>query len=165
IPVDPYYLIERAKKSGFDHRFLKIAREINNAMPAYSVELLQDLLNEIRLPLNGTVIGVLGLAYKANIDDLRESPALRIIERLKHHKAEVITFDPHLPLLSTESSFDTFLEKSTALILATNHREFTEALTPELLKQHHIEIIVDGKNCLDKTAFLEAGIRYKGIGR
>lgn len=165
IPVDPYYLIERAKKSGFDHRFLKIAREINNAMPAYSVELLQDLLNEIRLPLNGTVIGVLGLAYKANIDDLRESPALRIIEHLKHHKAEVITYDPHLPSLSTESSLETFLEKSTALILATNHREFTEHLTPELLKQHHVEVIVDGKNCLDKVAFLESGIRYKGIGR
>ncbi len=165
IPVDPYYLIERAKKSGFDHRFLKIAREINNAMPAYSVELLRDLLNEIRLPINGTVVGVLGLAYKANIDDLRESPAIRIIEQLKHHKAEVITYDPHLLSLSTESSLETFLEKSTAIILATNHREFTENLTPELLKQHHIEIIVDGKNCLDKVAFLEAGVRYKGIGR
>lgn len=165
IPVDPYYLIERAKKSGFDHRFLKIAREINNAMPAYSVELLQDTLNEMKLPLNGTVVGVLGLAYKANIDDLRESPALRIIEHLKHHKAEVITYDPHLPTLSTESSLETFLDKSTALILATNHREFTEAITPELLKQHRIEVIVDGKNCLDKSAFLEAGIHYKGIGR
>ena len=165
IPVDPYYLIERAKKSGFDHRFLKIAREINNAMPAYSVELLQDILNEMKLPLNGTVVGVLGLAYKANIDDLRESPALRIIEHLKHHKAEVITYDPHLPTLSTESSLETFLDKSTALILATNHREFTEAITPELLKQHRIEVIVDGKNCLDKSAFLEAGIHYKGIGR
>lgn len=165
IPVDPYYLIERAKKSGFDHRFLKIAREINNAMPAYSVELLQDTLNEMKLPLNGTVVGVLGLAYKANIDDLRESPALRIIEHLKHHKAEVITYDPHLPTLSTESSLETFLDKSTALILATNHREFTEAITPELLKQHRIEVIVDGKNCLEKSAFLEAGIHYKGIGR
>ncbi|MBP6889332.1 MAG: nucleotide sugar dehydrogenase [Candidatus Moranbacteria bacterium] len=165
IPVDPYYLIERAKKSGFDHRFLKIAREINNAMPAYSVELLQDLLNEIQLPLNGTTIGVLGLAYKANIDDLRESPALRIIESLKKHKAEVITYDPHLPTLSTESSLETFLEKSTALILATNHREFTENLTPELLKKHQIKVIIDGKNCLDKMAFLEAEILYKGIGR
>jgi len=165
IPVDPYYLIERAKKSGFDHRFLKIAREINNAMPAYSVEILQNLLNEIRLPLNGTIIGVLGLAYKANIDDLRESPALRIIESLKRHKAEVITYDPYLPSLSTESSLETFLEKSTALILATNHREFTENLTPELLKKYQIKVIVDGKNCLDKAAFLEAGISYKGIGR
>lgn len=165
IPVDPYYLIERAKKSGFDHRFLKIAREINNAMPAYSVELLQNLLNEIRLPLHGTVVGVLGLAYKANIDDLRESPALRIIEQLKLHKAEVITYDPHLPALSTESSLESFLAKSTALVLATNHREFTTSLTPELLKKHQIEVIVDGKNCLDKVAFLAEGIRYKGIGR
>ena len=163
IPVDPYYLIERAKKSGFDHRFLKIAREINNAMPAYSVELLQDLLNEIQLPLNGTTIGVLGLAYKANIDDLRESPALRIIESLKKHKAEVITYDPHLPTLSTESSLETFLEKSTALILATNHREFTENLTPELLKKHQIKVIIDGKNCLDKMALPDYNIDFFGF--
>lgn len=165
IPVDPYYLIERARQSGFDHRFLKIAREINNSMPAYTVEILQNLLNEIRLPINGTSIGVLGLAYKANIDDLRESPALRIIKVLEQHHAHVLTYDPHLPKLSNVPSLDALLKQSDAMILATDHREFKELITPELLKQNNIRVIIDGKNCLDKETFLTAGIRYKGIGR
>lgn len=165
IPVDPYYLIERAKQSGFDHRFLKIAREINNSMPAYTVELLQDLLNDEKKALNGTTVGVLGLAYKANVDDLRESPALDIIDHLKEHKAKVVTYDPHLPALSTEKSLETILKKSDVLILATDHREFKESVTPALLKKYKIKTIIDGKNCLDRALFLKAGIHYKGIGR
>jgi nucleotide sugar dehydrogenase len=165
IPVDPYYLIERAKQSGFDHRFLKIAREINNSMPAHTVELLQDELNGIKLPLNGTRVGVLGLAYKSNVDDLRESPAEKIIGYLKQHGAKVETYDPHILRLSSVKSLEALLRKSDALILATDHREFKELLTPTLMKKFKIRIIVDGKNCLDKTAFKKAGIIYKGIGR
>ncbi len=165
IPVDPYYLIERAKQSGFDHRFLKIAREINNQMPLYTVELLQDALNEKKKALNGTTVGVLGLAYKANIDDLRESPALRISKALEEHKATVITYDPHVLERSTEKDLETFLQKADCVILATDHRDFKTALTPALLTKHAIDVIIDGKNCLDKAAFLEAGLLYKGIGR
>ena len=165
IPVDPYYLIERAKKSGFDHRFLKIAREINNSMPAYAVELLQDALNDEKLPLNGTTVGVLGIAYKANIDDLRESPALKVIEALEHHKATVITHDPHVPAHSTEKTLAGFLKKSTAVILATDHREFREAITPELLKKYGVKIFIDGKNAFSKADFAKHGVCYHGIGR
>lgn len=165
IPVDPYYLIERAKRSGFDHRFLKIAREINNSMPAYTVELLQDALNMVKLPLNGTAIGVLGLAYKANVDDLRESPAFKVIEHLKKHHAKVETFDPHVKSKSTVKSLEALLKKSQALILVTDHKEFKELITPTLLKKHGIKIIVDGKNCLDKQTFIKSGIIYSGIGR
>ncbi len=165
IPVDPYYLIERAKRSGFDHRFLKIAREINNAMPAHTVELLQDELNGIKLPLNGTRVGVLGIAYKADVDDLRESPAEKIIGHLKARGAKVETYDPHILRLSSCASLEALLRKSDALILATDHAEFKENLTPSLMKQYGIRIIVDGKNCLDKAAFKKAGIIYRGIGR
>lgn len=165
IPVDPYYLIERAKRSGFDHRFLKIAREINNSMPAYAVELLQDALNQVKLPLNGTRVGVLGLAYKANIDDLRESPALKIIEELKKHHARVATFDPHVPSLSTVKSLEALCKKSEALMLVTDHAAFKAAITPALLKKHGIRVLIDGKNCLEKQTFLKSGIIYKGIGR
>lgn len=165
IPVDPYYLIERAKQSGFDHRFLKIAREINNSMPLYTVELLQDALNEKKKALNGTTVGVLGLAYKANIDDLRESPALRIIEALKDHKADVITYDPHVMDRSTEKNIEEFLDKADCLIVATDHRAFKEKITPDLLKQYEIDVFIDGKNAFDKNLFQGAGILYKGIGR
>jgi UDP-N-acetyl-D-glucosamine dehydrogenase len=165
IAVDPYYLIERAKTAGFDHAFLKIAREINNSMPAYTVEKLQNALNSVRLPLNGTTVGVLGLAYKANVDDMRESPSVKIIAHLEKHSATVITFDPHIPDQSSAASLEDLLEKSQAILVAVNHREFLDVLTPDLLERYGIKVIVDGKNCLDKQAFLDAGIIYVGIGR
>lgn len=165
IPVDPYYLIERAKQSGFDHKFLKIAREINNGMPAYTVELLQDALNQVKLPLNGTYVGVLGLSYKANIDDVRESPAFKVIKHLTKHGAKVETFDPHVKKRSSMKTLEAILKKSEALVLVTDHKEFKETLTPALLKKHGIKVIIDGKNCLDKASFNKSRIIYKGIGR
>ncbi len=165
IPVDPYYLIERAKLSGFDHRFLKIAREINNSMPAYTVELLQDALNSISLPLQGTKVGVLGLAYKPNVDDMRESPAEDVILALEQHSADVATFDPHVLRLSTTKTLTEILERSDALILTTAHKEFIESITPELLKEHGIRVLIDGQNAFDREAITAAGIIYKGIGR
>lgn len=164
IPVDPYYLIERAKQSGFDHEFLKIARKINNSMPEYTVELLQDALNELKMPMNGAKIGVLGISYKANVDDVRESPSVKIIEHLKAHKSKVETFDPHILKSSSAKSLEGLLKKSDALILATDHREFKE-INPALFKKHGIKVVIDGKNCLDRDAIRKYGIMYKGIGR
>lgn len=164
IPVDPYYLIERAKSAGFDHEFLKIARKVNNSMPEYTVELLQDALNKVKMPLNGTNIGILGISYKANIADLRESPVIKIIKHLKIHESNVFVFDPHTKENSTVESLETLLEKSEALILATNHKEFLE-IDPALFKKYGIKVIVDGMNALDKEAIEKHGIIYKGIGR
>jgi len=165
IPVDPHYLVERAKESGFNHRFLKLAIETNDNMPEYTVERLQDALNENKTAMKGTVVGVLGLAYKANVDDMRESPAFEVIEHLKSHYCKVETFDPHIKELSSVKTLDGILKKSQALVLTTDHREFKDVLTPALLKKYGIKVIVDGKNCLEREAFLKAGIIYKGIGR
>ncbi|MFA6973545.1 MAG: nucleotide sugar dehydrogenase [Parcubacteria group bacterium] len=164
IPVDPYYLIERAKQSGFDHKFLKIARETNNSMPAYTVELLQDALNEIKLPMKGTTVGVLGISYKSNVDDVRESPYFKIIKFLKGYGAEIISFDPHVARLSDVKSLDALLKKATALIIVTGHREFKQ-LDPNIFKKNGIKVIIDGANCLDKDAIKKSGVIYKGIGR
>jgi UDP-N-acetyl-D-glucosamine dehydrogenase len=166
IPVDPHYLVERAKESGFDHVFLRHAIATNDNMPLYAVDRLQDALNEQKIAMNGTIIGVLGLAYKADIDDLRESPALEVIKHLKEHKAIVESFDPYLPELSSTKSLEELLEKSDAIFIATNHKIFLSALTPELLKQHGIKVVLDGKNCLDKERFSkEPSFVYRGIGR
>lgn len=164
IPVDPYYLIERAKESGFDHKFLRIAREINNSMPEYTVEKLQDALNEIGLPMKGTRVGLLGVSYKANVDDVRESPSLKIIELLKHYGCKLEVFDPHILRMSTVKSLPVLLKRSEALILATDHAEFKE-IDPETFKKAGIRVIVDGKNCLDKRKIEKSGIIYRGIGR
>jgi nucleotide sugar dehydrogenase len=164
IPVDPYYLIERAKENGFDHKFLRTARAINNSMPAYTVELLQDALNDIEMPMKGTSVGILGIAYKANVDDVRESPSIKIIELTKGYGSDVHTFDPHILGRSTEKTLEEILEKSQALVLVTDHKEFKE-IDPETFKRHGIKVIIDGKNCLDKNAIRKLGIIYKGIGR
>ena len=164
IPVDPYYLIERAKRAGFDHKFLRTSRAINNSMPSWTVELLQDELNEIKLPLKGTNIGLLGIAYKANVDDDRESPYYDIEKSLKKRGAKVHSFDPHVKEKSSCKTLETLLKKSDALILVTNHREF-EDIDSSLLKKHNIKVIIDGKNVLDKNDMQKNKIHYKGIGR
>lgn len=164
IPVDPYYLIERAKKSGFDHKFLRAAREVNNFMPKYTVEILQDMLNDVSLAMKDLPIGVMGLSYKANIDDLRESPAVKIIAELKKKKAKVIAYDPYIPSMSNVKDLKTFLKKSKAVILVTNHKEFIEMDLNEF-KKNGIKVVVDGMNCLNADKLKRSGIKYHGIGR
>lgn len=163
IPVDPYYLIERAKKSGFDHRFLRIAREINNSMPRYAVEKLVSGLNSLGKAVKGTKVGLLGLSYKANVGDLRESPSLVIKNILeKEYLANLNIFDPFVLSASTHNNLEDFLKDSEAVIVATNHSQFTKQ-NPTLWK--NVKVLVDGKNCLDKKTFEDLGIIYKGIGR
>lgn len=164
IPVDPYYLIERAKASGFDHEFLKIARKVNNSMPEYTVELLQDMLNKIKLPMNGTPVGVLGISYKPNIADLRESPTFKILEHLETHGSEILTFDPYVLEKSSEKTLEEILKKSEAVIVATSHKQFVE-LDGATLKKHGVKVVIDGMNCLNKKEIESHGIIYKGIGR
>lgn len=164
IPVDPYYLIERARESGFDHRFLKLAREINNSMPHYTIELLINGLNEFQLPLKGTNIGLLGLSYKANVGDLRQSPSIELIKILENKGAKVNIYDPFFPDKSNCNSLEDLLYKSEAILIATNHKEFLN-INPKLLKEYSIKVLIDGKNCLDKNQFSQSEVYYKGIGR
>lgn len=163
IPVDPYYLIQRAMKSGFDHKFLKLAREINNSMPGYTVDLLTNALNEIEKPMKGTRVALLGLSYKANVGDLRESPALKIKAILKEKKADLVCYDPFFPDLSDVAGLEEALERSEAIVLAADHKAFKH-ISPEILKKCDVNIVIDGKNFLNKESFQQAGIFYKGIG-
>ena len=164
IPVDPYYLIEYAEKNGFHHEFLSLARRINNHMPEFTVEQLFQGLNEKRQAPNGLQVAVLGLSYKADIDDCRESPALEIIKILERSGVIVKMFDPYVPEKSNCSTIEDALRGSYAVVIATAHREFKE-LRPEDFRKKGIEVVVDGCNCLDKEAFPDEGIIYKGIGR
>lgn len=164
IPVDPYYLIERAKRAGFDHKFLRTSRAINNSMPNWTIKRLQNELNQIEMPLKNTNIGLLGIAYKANVDDDRESPYYEIVKCLKRHSAKIHSFDPHLKEKSSCKTLNTLLKKSDAVILITNHKEF-DMIDGALLKKHNVKVIIDGKNVLDKKDILKNKIRYKGIGR
>lgn len=97
IPIDPFYLSWKAKEFDFSTRFIELAGEVNESMPYHVVASVAQALNERRKPLKGSKILVLGLAYKKDVDDLRESPSLTIIERLQKNGAEVSYNDPFFP--------------------------------------------------------------------
>jgi UDP-N-acetyl-D-glucosamine dehydrogenase len=97
IPLDPFYLSWKAREYDFPTRFIELAGQINDAMPEHIVERAMELLNEHGKPLRGADVLLLGLAYKKDIDDLRESPALKIARLLQQHGAEVSYHDPHIP--------------------------------------------------------------------
>lgn len=166
IPVDPYYLIEYAHGYGFEHEFLRLARSINEHMPEFTVDLLEEGLNDLKKPLNGTKVALLGLSYKANVGDDRESPAYDIKKILEERGADLVTFDPFLPGKSDVSSLEEALEHASAIVVATSHAAFAKQLTPESLKAQDISVVVDGRNMLkaNKDALQHAGIIYKGIG-
>jgi UDP-N-acetyl-D-glucosamine dehydrogenase len=99
IPIDPFYLTWKAREFERSTRFIELAGEINTSMPIHVVERLGEALNSYRKPLNGSRVLILGLAYKPNVDDERESPSYRIMELLKQRGAEVAYYDPHVPVI------------------------------------------------------------------
>ncbi len=161
IPVDPYYLIEYARGYGFEHEFLSLARSINNHMPEFTVEQLADGLNEVGLPLKDAKIIVLGLSYKANVADDRESPSYKAIKILKEKGADVTTYDPYILSGSSTGSLEDALKGRDAVVLATNHEEFLEIKPNEL----EVKVFVDGKNAFNRKEFEKHGIVYRGIGK
>lgn len=163
ISVDPYYLIEKGKGVGFDHKFLRVAREINNSMPGYTVSRLISALNSIGKSVKGTKITVLGIAYKPNVDDARESPAFKIISGLKSLEADLTIYDPWLLSKSTVNNLDSALECE-AVILCTAHNQFMN-IDWTKCKENGLKIVIDGRNCLDKQKIESLGLIYKGIGR
>lgn len=162
IGIDPYYLIERANQAGFTHHFLKLAREINNEMPEYTVSRLTLGLNEVGLSVNGTKVALLGLSYKPEMADLRESPSIKVKQRLKSLGAILKSYDPYITTASTK--LEDALNDAQAIVLITAHKEFIDKL-PKLLKNSSVKVVVDGRNCLPKETIEQFGIVYKGIGR
>lgn len=118
IPLDPFYLSWKARELGFFARFIELAGEINEMMPHYVVTKIVGALNRKRKSLNGSRVLVLGVAYKKDIDDPRESPALEVINILMHKKAIVIYSDPHIPQIEIGGE-----------------KIYSAPLTPELLKK------------------------------
>jgi UDP-N-acetyl-D-glucosamine dehydrogenase len=99
IPIDPFYLSWKARQSGFDSRFIELAGQVNAAMPRFVVDKIADALNERGKPVNGSSVLILGVAYKRDIDDIRESPSLDVMALLHQKGARVRYADPHVPVL------------------------------------------------------------------
>ena len=165
IAQDPYYLIASAKKAGFEHSFLKLAREINNSMPAHVVNLIEDVLTGLGVGVKGAKICLLGLSYKPEIDDTRESPALKIAELLRAKGVVLKAFDPFVEGKSNAGSLEEAVKGADVVVLATHHKQFLEKLTASYLKGEGVRAVVDARNALDAKAIVSKGIVYKGIGK
>lgn len=129
IPVDPHYLSWKLKTLNYNARFIALASEINTSMPLYVIDKVVDALNDDSKSVKGARVVVLGVAYKPNIDDVRESPALDIIDLLRHKGAHVVYHDPHVPSVrlegdtimhSTEYS-DALLQQADCVVIVTHH--------------------------------------------
>ena len=134
LPIDPFYLAWKAKEYGVHSKFIELAGEVNANMPAWYVEKAVSELNRAGKPVMGASILILGVAYKKNMDDLRESPALKMIELLHAKGAKITYTDPHVPRLGKLRDYDfnlqsqplsaTLLAQNDLAILCTDHDQF-----------------------------------------
>lgn len=163
IPIDPFYLTWKAREFEINTKFIELAGEINTYMPYYVVEKAREVLNKVKKSLNGSKVLILGASYKKDIDDMRESPSLKLIEIIKESGAKVDYNDPYVPKLPRTRKYQ-FDMKSVALskknlanydlvLLSTDHTvydyKFIEA---------NSKIILDTRN-----AFEKAGVKSKKI--
>jgi len=154
IPIDPFYLTWKAKEFGLQTRFIELAGEINRSMPKYVVNKVQDCLNTYGKPLKGSKILILGLSYKPDIDDMRESPSLKLIELLEAKGAIADYHDPFIPEIPMTREHAALTGRKTeglsnnydCFVLATKHSCFSK---DEILS-HGIPII-DTRNFLPKS--------------
>lgn len=152
IPIDPFYLSWLARKQGLNARFIELAGEVNRSMPGYVISRTAIFLNEVEKPIRGSKICLLGVAYKKDVDDPRESPSFELMELLLAQGAELTYSDPHVPSLPSMRHHDLpameskdltpeFLASQDAVLIATDHTDFDyESIVM------HAPLVVDTRN-------------------
>ncbi|MEJ1339191.1 MAG: nucleotide sugar dehydrogenase [Candidatus Sedimenticola sp. (ex Thyasira tokunagai)] len=165
IAVDPEWLKAASKRAGYMPELIQLSRNTNNSMPEYTVYLLQDALNDRGYATKDTRVAVLGVAYKKNVDDTRESPFYEIRTLLEKKGADIAVYDSWIPTENSADSLEAVLDEAKAVVIVTDHDDAITALGSMDLGNSSIEVIIDGRNCLNSAAITEQGILYKGIGR
>jgi UDP-N-acetyl-D-glucosamine dehydrogenase len=156
IPIDPFYLTWAARKHGIHTRFIELAGEVNTSMPQYVIQRVAEALNEQGKPIKGSRVCVLGVAYKKDVDDPRESPAFPILEMLQRRGAVVSYNDPHVPALPTmrhhnirlrsQALTREFVAEQDCLVIVTDHSAYDYQWLVE-----HAALIVDTRNATAGT--------------
>jgi UDP-N-acetyl-D-glucosamine dehydrogenase len=152
IPIDPFYLTWLARRQGMSTRFIELAGEVNSRMPRYVIGQLAEFLNQIGKPIRGTKICLLGMAYKKDVDDPRESPSFELMELLLERGADLTYNDPHIPKLPKMRHHDVpamtsseltaeFLQAQDCVLIATDH----SAYDFDFIVQHS-QMILDTRN-------------------
>ena len=148
IPIDPFYLSWKTKQAGIEARFIELAGYINGNMPHFIIDKVQTALNDVSKPVKGSRIHVMGVAYKRDIDDVRESPALDIIHLLLRRGATVSYSDPYVPEIvidgaTLQASSDAEISEADCVLIITDHKAFDyKALAAKA------KLIVDTRNAL-----------------
>ena len=152
IPIDPFYLTWKAREYGLNTRFIELAGEVNTAMPEWVISKLTDALNDRSLPVKGSRVLVLGIAYKKNIDDMRESPSVELMQLLADKGAIVDYADPYVPIFPSMRKYhfdlqsveltESVVESYDCVLLATNHDCFDYPML-----EKHAQLIVDTRGC------------------
>jgi UDP-N-acetyl-D-glucosamine dehydrogenase len=157
IPIDPFYLTWIARKHGQATRFIELAGEINTAMPAYVVSRVADALNDRGRPVKGSKITLLGMAYKKDVDDARESPGFELLELLLHKGAKVQYNDPHIPRLpstrkhsnpnlTSQELTPAYLREQDCVLIVTDHSSYDWDFIVR-----HSRLVVDTRNATRKV--------------
>ena len=141
IPIDPFYLSWKAKESGFEARFIELAGQINGSMPYYVAQKVADCLNDVGKPVKGSEVLVLGVAYKEDIDDIRESPALDVMKIIAEKGGRVSYSDPFVPTLA-----------------ANGLKMSSVPLTPDNLRRFDCIVITAAHRSVDYTALVASGV-------
>ncbi len=152
IPIDPFYLTWLARRQGMSTRFIELAGEVNAGMPRYVVDRLGEFLNEVGKPIRGSRIAMLGMAYKKDVDDPRESPSFAIMELLLQRGAELTYNDPHIPRLRKMRNYDfsattsqeltpEYLASQDCVLIATDHSAYDY---DEIVR--HSRLVLDTRN-------------------
>lgn len=152
IPVDPHYLSWKLKMLNYTARFIELASEVNASMPLYVVEKIADGLNNYEKSVRGSRIVILGVAYKRDIDDVRESPALDIISLLRQKGADVVFHDPHVSsirldnevIMQSNDYSVNLLNQADCVVIVTDHTDFKWREVAENSK-----LIVDTRNVIN----------------
>jgi UDP-N-acetyl-D-glucosamine dehydrogenase len=150
IPIDPFYLSWKARQSGFECRFIELAGHVNGSMPEFVVERISEALNTQRKAINGSQIRIYGVAYKKDVSDMRESPALDILELLHRRGAKLSYTDPYVPTLHhgdlclTSVPADPPADGIDCAVICTDHKVFDYASMPA-----KYPIVVDTRNALN----------------
>ena len=170
LPVDPYYLVHKAKELGYDAKVITAGREINDYMPKYIFELLSSALNENERSVKNSRVVVLGFSYKENVGDPRETPVKTLVGELKRMKADIRIVDPYIedhhlePHGEPENDIYCALDSADALVLMTGHDEFAGIDLKRAKNIMRTPIIVDGRRLFDPVEARSLGFHYNGVG-
>lgn len=166
LAIDPYFIVETAEEKGMQAPLISTARNINEGMPRHVIKLISDTLAEVGQEINGSTIGLLGVAYKGNVADARETPAKDLINILKEKGALVYATDPHTPpdgiqALGAEPVDMEQVLNCDCVVLVTDHDEYRD-IKPGMLKS---PIFICTRPILNREEYERSGIIFRGIGR